>query len=94
MKSNLIDFDLLGKEAEDKVTGFTGIVTSISYDLYGCVQAVLTPKYKENEKAELQRGTWFDTKRLKVLDENPVIEIPDFNRPPGGYEKPDFAQLP
>lgn len=34
---------LLGLEAQDLVTGFKGIITSISFDLYGCVQAVINP---------------------------------------------------
>lgn len=29
-------FELLGKEAEDKITKFKGVVASLSFDLYGC----------------------------------------------------------
>lgn len=29
--------DLLGLKAEDKVTGFKGVITTLSFDLYGCV---------------------------------------------------------
>ena len=32
--------ELLGQKVEDKVTGFRGVVTTISFDLYGCIQAV------------------------------------------------------
>jgi hypothetical protein len=32
---------LLGTKVRDVVTGFVGIVTSVSFDLYGCVQAVV-----------------------------------------------------
>jgi hypothetical protein len=30
---------ILGKKAKDKITGVEGIITSISFDLYGCIQA-------------------------------------------------------
>ncbi len=33
----------LGLKAEDMVTGFKGVVSTVSFDLYGCIQAVLTP---------------------------------------------------
>ena len=36
--------DLLGYEVEDKVSNFKGVVISISFDLYGCVQADVRPK--------------------------------------------------
>jgi len=35
--------DLLGHKVTDRVSGFTGVVTSIGFDLYGCIQAVVTP---------------------------------------------------
>lgn len=35
--------DLLGRPVRDKVSGFTGTVTSICFDLFGCVQAVVAP---------------------------------------------------
>jgi hypothetical protein len=81
IQNKMIDFSYLGKEVEDKVTGFKGIVTSLSYTLYGCVQAIVHPKYKENDKAELQGGNWFDTKRLRILCDAPVMEVPDFTAP-------------
>ena len=34
-------FELLGYKVKDSVTGFTGVVTSISFELYGCVQALV-----------------------------------------------------
>ena len=39
---------LLGHKVEDKVTGFKGVVSSLSFDLYGCVQAVVTPAASED----------------------------------------------
>lgn len=39
-------FKLLGMEVKDKVTGFKGVVSTITFDLYGCIQAGVTPKIK------------------------------------------------
>lgn len=83
----LRDFDLLGKKVKDKVTGLEGVVTSISYDLYGCIQGLLTPSV--NKEGVTPERWWFDTKRLQVLDHKPVMEIPDFEKePPGGQDLP------
>ena len=34
---------LLGRRAEDRVTGFKGVVSSACFDLYGCIQLGVTP---------------------------------------------------
>lgn len=80
------DFNLLGLKVEDLVTGCKGVVTSMSYDLYGCVQAIVTPFVDKDEKPGDAR--WYDTKRLRVLDSTPVMPIPSFDNPPGGQELP------
>lgn len=73
VKENL---DLLGFVAQDKVTGCEGVVTSISFDLYGCIQAVLSPKADKDGKRP--DSAWFDVCRL-VKKEGPVMEAPDFD---------------
>lgn len=70
------DMHLLGLKVIDEVTGFAGVCTSVGYDLYGCIQAVVTPPAKES--GELEDSRWFDTKRLRVQDEDPVMAVPDF----------------
>lgn len=68
--------DLLGKKVVDKVTGFKGVVSSVSFDLYGCVQAIITPPV---DKTGLpQEGQWVDITRLEVRSVNPVIPVPNF----------------
>lgn len=68
---------ILGMKAEDCVTGWKGIVTSICYDLYGCIQAIITPQV--DDKSTYVEGRWFDVKRLKIIDKNIVMEVPDFH---------------
>jgi len=70
--------DLLGKRVVDRVTGFRGVVTCISYDLYGCIQAIVKPLVgKDNTLQEVQ---WFDVSWLEELNSTPVMPMPDFNR--------------
>jgi hypothetical protein len=75
-------FNLLGLPCKDVVTGIEGIVDSICFDLYGCIQGSLMPEGL-NEKGERKQGHWFDVKRLKPFGER-VMSIPDFNQPEVG----------
>lgn len=68
--------DLLGHKAVDKVTGFSGVITSVCFDLYGCVQVVITQPAKAGE--ELKPGCWFDVNRCEVSADT-VMPIPDFD---------------
>ena len=75
-------FDLLGRKAVDKISGVKGVITSINFDLYGCIQAVLSPKGETG-------GKWYDVSRLKVGKGEKVMECPQFeNIEKGGYDKP------
>jgi hypothetical protein len=56
--------DLLGHKAVDRVTKFKGTIASICFDLYGCVQAALTPEV--NDKGEENHSKFFDISRLDV----------------------------
>ena len=73
--------ELLGHKAKDKVTGYSGVVTSVSFDLYGCAQAAITPLHDKTEKKdELAFGHWFDTKRIETFGSK-VMEAPVFDAP-------------
>jgi hypothetical protein len=85
-------FRLLGFAVRDVVTGFTGVVTSISFDLYGCVQAIVSPGC--DEKGKLDEGRWFDTKRLVATSDEPVMAVPSFVAVPGGQSLPTFPSKP
>lgn len=69
-------FAWLGLKVRDRVTGFSGVASSLSFDLYGCVQVVITPP--QNDKGELREGRWFDVARLEVVDARPVMTVPSF----------------
>lgn len=70
--------NVMGKLVKDKVTGFTGICVSVSFDLYGCVQCVVNPQTKAESTDKVEDGRWFDHKRLMILDNTPVMEVPDY----------------
>lgn len=67
---------LLGLRAVDKVTGVEGVVSSVSFDLYGCVMVTLTPRIKPDGTMPDMR--WFDVARIDVQPGDRVLPIPDF----------------
>ena len=67
---------LLGLRVRDRVTGFTGVVVTVGFDLYGCIQTVVNPSVGADGKPG--ESMWFDVGRLEVLHQTPVIEPPDY----------------
>ena len=68
--------NLLGLGVRDKVTGFQGICTSVCFDLYDCIQALVNPGL--NKEGAVQESIWFDVKRLYSITSNPVMYPPNF----------------
>lgn len=85
---------LLGLEVQDKVTDLKGVVTCVSFDLYGCIQVVVSPKTKDD--GTTPDGKWFDVQRLKVICKKPVMDLPNYELgyvaegKKGAAEKPSF----
>jgi hypothetical protein len=69
--------ELLGHEVEDKVSDFVGVVISMSFDLYGCIQADVRPTKLDKDNKFIQ-GSWLDVNRLKVTSKKPLMEQPNF----------------
>ena len=65
------ELKLLGFKAQDKVTGFKGVITSVSFDLFGCIQAALSAPEKDGKIGE---SYWLDTNRMKILSKTPVMK--------------------
>lgn len=68
--------ELLGFTAKDKVTGYEGVIDSVSFDLYGCVQVSLKPPIDKEGKMPV--GYWVDVTRLDVDTTKRVIPLPNF----------------
>lgn len=78
MKQNKVieTLGILGKPVTDKVTGIQGVATSVSFDLYGCIQVVLDPPASDKDS----KAAWYDLTRMKVGDGDRVMEVPDFDK--------------
>lgn len=83
---------ILGKKVSDRVTGFQGVATSVSFDLYGCVQVVVSPE--KDIAGKIPGADWFDHKRLFTISETPVMDVPTFANVPGGATLPLPKQNP
>lgn len=96
MNSVKTHLDMLGLKVEDRVTGFSGVVATISFDLYGCIQAIVNPGLQQDGK--LGESHWFDVNRLRVIDQSPVMDRPCFEfgliaeGKHGPAEKPAFGK--
>lgn len=99
MKEHL---ELLGLKVRDVVTGLAGVVTSVSFDVSGCIQGLVVPEVDKNAKESgHDAARWFDTKRLErqlssVGAASPirVMKVPTFEVVPGGQDLPGFAEKP
>jgi len=68
---------MLGFKVVDKVTKLEGVVDTISFDLYGCVQAGINPGL--DKEGEQKNCRWFDVSRLTIKGSKPVMDVPDFD---------------
>lgn len=68
-----------GDEARDMVTGFTGIVTSVTVFLNGCRRVCICPPAKEDNTFQDER--WFDDGQVEVLTVGKVRSNPAFPEP-------------
>jgi hypothetical protein len=72
--------DLLGSRVKDRVTGFSGVVTTVGFDLYGCIQGVVNPGVDKDGKP--QDSQWFDVNRLIVLEDKKAMDPPRYDWSP------------
>jgi hypothetical protein len=56
---------IIGHSASDKVTGMSGVITEVDYDLFGCIQAWIQPPAKDGKLPEKNR---FDVNRLIIRE--------------------------
>lgn len=68
------NMSLLGMPVIDKVTGFAGVVQSVSFDLFGCIQLSVAPPMKDGK---VEPGLWLDSCRCTITGER-VMSPPDF----------------
>ncbi len=83
---------ILGKKVECKVTNFKGVATSVGFDLYGCVQIIVNPGIDATGKPG--DSHWFDIGRLNIVDDTPVMSVPDFEFGPAAEGRKGPAEKP
>ena len=57
--------NMRGMKVKDKVTGFVGVVTSVSLDIAGCEQVLIVEQYGKDKKSECK---WIDPIRVEELE--------------------------
>lgn len=76
----------LGDEVRNRITGFTGIVTSYSKHLAGCDRLWVEPRVDATGKP--MEGAWLDIDLAEITRPN-VIDPIRYNRSaPGGIDLP------
>lgn len=85
------ELSLLGRRVRDKITQTEGVITSVAFDVSGCIQGLVVRGNGPDGKS-LDPG-WYDTKRLQVLSD-PIVPQPTFVQVPGGQELPIPAGNP
>lgn len=75
---------MLGKSGVDRVTGFAGTICSVSFDLFGCVQCVLTPPVDKDGK--LQDGRWLDVNRILISNDRRAMPVPSYAAKPAEHD--------
>jgi len=85
--------DLLGHKVKDKVSDYEGVVISMSFDLYGCIQADVRPTSLDKDGKFIQ-GSWLDVNRLEVLTKRPLMDVPNFEWGDVAEGKKGPANLP
>ena len=84
---------LLGYEVKDKVSDYKGVVISMSFDLYGCIQADVRPK-ELKEDGSIKMGHWVDVSRLEKTSYSPLMQQPNFEWSPVAEGLKGPANLP
>jgi len=72
--------DLLGMTVKDKITGITGVASSIDFDLYGCIQVIITPTGL-TKTGEVKSGSnWLDINRIEIVSKKKIMKTPDYTK--------------
>lgn len=64
----------LGTRQRDRVTGFSGTITSICFDINGCIQGCVKPAVDKDGK--IPDGYWIDLDRLECIGEPAMPPFP------------------
>jgi hypothetical protein len=71
--------NLLGQKARDKISCATGYITSVCFDLYGCIQVIINPCKMGEDGKMLDTYGWIDINRIIIINKNKIMKNPDFD---------------
>jgi hypothetical protein len=74
---------ILGEQVKDKITGFSGVVTGITFWLNGCTRVSIQPRELKDQKPI--EAEWFDEQQLELTGSAPL----DFSAKKRGGPMPD-----
>lgn len=69
----------LGFKAKDKVTGAKGMISTVCFDVYGCIQVILDPQKVNKDGTVGKNIGWIDINRVQIEGKKRFFEPPDFN---------------
>lgn len=71
-------FSLLGKKVRDRVSGMSGVLASISFELYDAqMKGVISPPVdKDGKPAD---GRWMSLSRVEIVSDEQVMPVPSFS---------------
>lgn len=70
---------LMGHKVRDRISGFEGTVTGMSFFLTGCTQACVVPRATDPTKSP--DGAWYDHQRLEILPGSEAVELDNGDTP-------------
>lgn len=70
-------FNVLGYLCRDRISLIEGVIESVSFDAMGCVQGLLRPQGLDKD-GDVHRGLWLDHKRLEIIGEHRLLDLPMF----------------
>ena len=73
--------EALGRQGQDVITGFMGVVTGRATYISGCAQLLLAPKC--DALGQFRESQWFDEQRVQLLDEPSAAVVLDNSATPG-----------
>lgn len=76
----------LGSRVRDSLTGFSGVATSRTEYLYGCVHVGITPT--ELKDGSPVKSEWFDEQRCELIEEKPPVVSKDSSATSGCLAEP------
>lgn len=64
--------DIIGKQAKDSVTGFSGTLTAVTEWMNGCVRYCLQPN-KLDKDGKVIDANWFDSEQVLIDEKKETI---------------------